>query len=206
MTNQQLAQSVWSRLGGKVDWAPVPLILAKASEAIKMVTKQLVFNNNPLAELLIKPQTLAYTAAVGETIAVPLTIDGNKYFTLSDSIVRSQNRLHAVYYIYGSDKIRMEPTNSWTSLTKLPNAHNKPYYKLEGKKIYTKIPTFNTGTNPVVVNTDENTNYGLYIEHYQYLPVSEFPFELIDVLLDALIPMLATSQPGVAQAPQPNAQ
>jgi hypothetical protein len=156
--------------------------MAKAVDAIKTVTKQLVLSNNPLARLLIKDTTASS----------PTTIDGNKSFTLSDTLVRSGERLHDVYYVISGTKYRMEPTNSWTALDNLPAKHNKGYYKIKEKKIFTKIPT-----------NDSSTSYSLYIEHYQYLSISDFPFELIDVLLEALIPML---MPPQQQQPPTNTQ
>lgn len=173
MTNQQLVQSVWSRIGGKVDWAPAPVIMAKAVDAIKTVTKQMVLTDNPLAKLLIK----------STTISSPTTVDGNKSFALSDTLVRSGQRLHSVYYDVSGTKYRMEPANSWTALDNLPAKHNKAYYKIKDKNIFTKIPT-----------NDSSTSYSLYIEHYQYLSIADFPFELIDVLLETLIPMLMPLQ------------
>ena len=115
MTHQQLVQSVWSRIGGKVDWAPAPVIMAKAVDAIKTVTKQMVLTDNPLAKLLIK----------STTISSPTTVDGNKSFALSDTLVRSGQRLHSVYYDVSGTKYRMEPANSWTALDNLPTKHNK---------------------------------------------------------------------------------
>ena len=183
MTNQQLTQSVWSRLGGKLDLAPAPLILAKANEAIKIVSKQMVLGGNPLSYNLIKSSNL--TIAGSDKM-------GFKNAALPASIIRSIDRLHAVTCVYNGTTYIMEPVRSWTALKELPDKHNKPYYKLHENTLYFRLPSNNT---PSSITT----------EHYQYLSISEFPFELIDVLLDVLIPMFAASQPAVAQAPQPNA-
>lgn len=173
MTNQELLQAVYARLGGKPDSAPEPLILAKVQEAIKSVTKELVYSGNPMSHLLIKSVThSSVTTKEGDLFYKDLTgilKTGTKFLT----VTRSDNK-------------KIEPTNSWDALSELPKKHNHPYYKWHNNRVYISVP-----------DAVAPANVTFTIEHYHYLTLSEFPYDLVDILLSALIPML------VPQAPQP---
>lgn len=272
MTHQELLQAVYTRLGGKPDSAPEPLILAKAQDAIKSVTKELVYSGNPMASLLIKRtiqnlygshsntfNSSGVNVTTNEiTVASPnnfvpgmmvvFTAHGNRvlptpishtktYFiksvdalkikvsetatgaevdltnagsgtgltvrTMSDlgfqcidldlidtDYLKTSNRLLLVRHIFDGDIHTVEPVNSWDGLETLPALHNKDYYKYDDNKIF-----FNCQSPPA-----ETTQ--VLLEHYAYLPITEFPYELVDILLNVLIPMLMPQAPQ--QEPKKN--
>lgn len=179
MTKDQLTQSVYLRLGGKYDFAPEPFILAKADEAIKRVVKQMVYGNNPMSSLFID-------SATPTIVSSPSTKMGFKYAELSDSIIRTSPKLHLATYVSSSTKYIMEPVNSWKALDTLPAQHDKAYYKIHENTLYFKLPS--------------GTADSLYIEHYQYPSLTNYPFELVDVLLDVLVPMLGPAPTEQAMA------
>lgn len=177
MTKQELLQAVYARLGGKPDSAPEPLILAKAKEAIKAVTKELVYSGHPMAVELVKQFTVTSHITKDES---------NKFFLLelSNSIyplVKTGSKLLSLTRTGVDDAgDKMDNTNSWDALETLPSIHNHPYYKWSNNKLYIRVP-----------DSPQPANVSFKIEHYAYLPLSEFPYELVDILLTALIPMLA---------------
>lgn len=182
MTNQQLLQAVYARLGGKPDSAPEPLILAKTQEAIKSVIKEVVYSGNPMSVEFVKEFTVSNLSTKD---------DSTKFFVLELSnstypLVKMGNKLLSVTRTGTAAGDKMDNTNSWDALETLPSVHNHPYYKWSNNKLYIRVPE---ATQPA--------NISFKIEHYSYLTLAEFPYELVDILLTALIPML------MPQAPQP---
>jgi hypothetical protein len=196
MKKQELLQAVYARIGGKPDFAPEPLILAKVQEAIKAVTKELVYSGNPMASLLIDS-----TGAVD-----PLEFDDDlelySYNVIQPNgpdFLKLTNKFLLVTWLgrYDEKQETIENCNSWDALETLPKLHNKPYYKWHNNKLYVAFP------EPPVDEEEDNTP-ALQVEHYAYLPLSEFPYELIDLLLNVLIPMILPTPP--AEPPKKNAK
>lgn len=179
MTNQQLLQAVYARLGGKPDSAPEPLILAKTQEAIKAVTKELVYSGHPLAVELVKQFTVSSHSTKD---------DSGKFFLLELSnstypLVKTGSKLLSLTRTAVDAGDKMDNTNSWDALETLPSIHNHPYYKWSNNKLYIRVP-----------DSPQPANVSFKIEHYAYLPLSEFPYELVDILLTALIPMMVPQE------------
>lgn len=244
MKQQELLQAVYARLGGKPDSAPEPLILAKAQEAIKSVTKELVYSGNPMATELIT--TSRYEMPTFDEINYE--DEGSGFFVIDLknpveedaglSVVKTSDKLKSVYMklvgelnldmgtyevpnqiqvdlggfinpawinldfgtfdnasILKNRKI-LEPCNSWDGLESLPFAHNKSYYKYHGNKLYIGLGMYDK-IRKYEADKSEGGSSEIEVEHFHYLPLSKFPYELIDILLAALIPML------MPMAPQP---
>lgn len=191
MTKQQLLQAVYARLGGKPDFAPEPLIIAKAREAIKMVTKEIVYSGNPLSHLLI-----------GRSEELDLSSGDELEFFEEDlnsidlDLVKISPKFNSVIWTgrWDGNEETMESCNSWDALETLPKLHNKPYYKWHNNKIYVSLPDVPLSGEDEI-NEGEVNVCSLIIEHYAYLPLEDFPYELIDVLLNALIPMIVPAPP-----------
>jgi hypothetical protein len=237
MTNQELLQAVYARLGGKPDMAPEPLILAKVQDAIKSLSKELVYSGNPMSTLLVK------------TVEKPLEVDaeGSGFFVadLSDfEVIKTGDKLKSVFMKVVGDlnldlgtftvsnqllidlggfvnpawqtidfgtfnnpsvlrnrKI-IQPTNSWDALETLPWAHNKSYYKYHNNKLYISLGIYDKVRKYYAEEESVGGESVIEIEHFCYLPLSEFPYELVDVLLNALVPMLMPQAPQ--QEPKKN--
>lgn len=176
MKKYELLQSVYARLNGKPEGMPEPMILAKADSAIKAVVKQLVYSNSPVADLFIKATTLTPSGQ---------TKNGLPFVDLPDSILQQGKRLHLVSYKIGGMSpamVPMEPVNSWGALETLPALHKKPYYRLHENTIYYKLPP------DVFISS-------IYVESHKYPGLENFPFELVDILLEVLMPMLGLEPP-----------
>ncbi len=185
MTATQLLQSVYSYFGGRKPQNLVePVVLAKAVDAIKMLTKELVYTGSPMAELLLKERTSASSPAV--TLVTSPTKNGFRYADLSaiDHVRLPNNRLKTISHLNATNvRTLMEPVNSWYALEAMPDRHCKSYYKWHGNTLYVNFPT-----------TGADFTNGLVIEHYEYLSITDFPYELIDLLLAKLVPMLMGPQ------------
>jgi hypothetical protein len=256
MTNQELLQAVYARLGGKPDFAPEPLIIAKAQEAVKSVAKELVYSGHPMSshfitstEYEIPAYTELNTADEGsgffivdlendepigplgegeepvpkEKRVIKTTVDKLKTvymkltgefvldmgtFTISNDLLVDLGGFvnpawttidFGTFNSLSITKNRkiIEPCNSWSGLETLPFIHNKSYYKYHGNKLYISLSVYDKVRKYYADEPEVGGTSVIEVEHYHYLPLSEFPYQLIDVLLTALLPML------MPQAPQP---
>lgn len=135
---------------------------------------------------------IAYSSSGSGTITCYKIIDrkgGINYADIPDSVVRFGNRLHLVKYQSNGDEYFMEPVNSWFGLEALPQTSNKALYKLKEKQLFYRLPQ---NVSP--------SNGTIYIEHYKYVELNDYPFELVDMLIDQLIQTMAPSN----QAPPTN--
>lgn len=235
MTQQELLQAVYARLGGKPDSAPEPLILAKVQEAIKSVTKELVYSGHPMATELIK--TSEYEMPTFDQINYE--DEGSGFFVIdlqNSAVVKTSDKLKSVYMkLVGDLNLDMgtyeisnqllvdlggfqnpawttidfgtfnnpsvlrnrkviEPCNSWSGLESLPFIHNKSYYKYHNNKLYLSLSIYDK-IRKYEADNSEGGSSKIEVEHFHYLTLAEFPYELVDVLLAALIPMLMPQAP-----------
>lgn len=160
---------------------PEPALLGLADVALKIVTKEIVYSNAfPINSWIL---TDTPTLESGTKM-------GFKYANVPSDYIKTGDRLHLVCYVLTGTKYQIEPVKSWNALETLPDKHNKSYYRLHDNTLYFKFPT---GTTPD----------SLYVEHYQYPSLSEFPYEMVDALVGKVMSLLS----GPAQAPpQPDAQ
>lgn len=186
MTEQFFLQTVYSYLGGKKgDTLSEPVLLAKGEDAIKILVKELVYSGNPMAERFLVERTSASTPAV--TLVTSPTKNGFMYASLSSiSHVRTpNNRLKTVSHISASNVYTlMEPVNSWYALEKMPARHCRSYYRWHGNTLYVKFASGADYTN------------GLWVEHYEYVGITSFPADLIDLLMAKLLPMIMPQNEG----------
>ena len=203
MTKQELLQAVYARIGGKPDFAPEPLILAKVQEAIKSVTKELVYSGNPMSSLLIDTESLSLSNE-GLTPDTKLNFWAAETPEFSTKFLKILPKFSLVTWYpeeVGSLPETVEPANSWDALETLPDLHRKPYYKWHNNTLYVNVPT------PIPAEgeePEEETVLDVDVEHYAYLPLSEFPYELVDLLLNVLVPMILPTPP--AEPPKKNAK
>lgn len=171
MTKLQLLEAFYSRIGGKPDEFPEPLVLGKADQAMKTVAKELVYSMHPSSHLFIREFAVGPISTKDET---------TKFFTHelgATGIMKTSNKFLS---LIKSDGKKMEPTNSWDALETLPVAHNQPYYKWSNNRLYISLPD-----NPAPANVT------FKIQHYAYPEtLSNFPYELVDILVNALLASL----------------
>lgn len=163
MTKLQLLEAFYARLGGKPDELPEPFVLGKAEEAIKALSKELVFSANPNAHLLIKRHSFSAITAK----------EGGLFYADLPGIIKTGSKFLTVTR---NDNMKIEPTNSWDALSELPKKHNHPYYKWNNNRIYVSVQ-----------DTSAPANITFTVEHYSYLTLSEFPYELVDMLVNAIL-------------------
>lgn len=190
MTEAQLLQSVYNHLGSRDEstW-PAPFVLAKAKDAIKLLVKELVYSSNPLSRVFVAKRTFA-APSVGDFGFYVISLNSSSLALdagESDFIgyVINNRKFVTVSFIDGSaNKTTMEPAFSWLALDTMPVRHCKSYYKVEGNTLYMK---FHTGAV---------FSGGIQIENYEYPTITNYPFELIDLLLGKLVPMLVQQSGG----------
>lgn len=182
INTNDLILKVSSRISDTVDGDTVLLIEQNIPTSIARVTKQVAMMKPKGHELLLKEQTIDGDLVTdanleGYTSYKVVDIDTN----LTRQIVADQ-KFHSVRVkpSTGTTSHRAFPMQSMAAIG-LSTVHGKPCYFVEYPYMYFKYPTgFTLSTASDAVK----------ITHYAYLPLSEFPIELEDFLVDDLLNLL----------------
>jgi hypothetical protein len=102
-------------------------------------------------------------------------LTGIPYLKLAD-------RFRLVEHITPGDIHTIEPVNSWDALETLTDLHQKDYYRYHNNTLYLNCRS----------GIDASTTVA--VEHYEYLPLTEFPYELVDLLVTAMMASIMPKQ------------
>lgn len=191
MTKQEFLQVLYAQMGGKPA-LPEPFLVGMADIALKILTKEIIYSGSPLVTSWLAPDSTEETGtlSIGEDPKLGFT-----YVDVPSSFIKTGDRLHLVTYIKDGDKFTVEPAKSWIALETMPAKHGKAYYKLHDNTLYFK---FQLDAEEEEIIPDD-----IYVEHYKYPSLENFPYELVDLLAGKVISMLAPKQE--VPVPQPNA-
>ena len=171
MNRNNLISKIASRINNTIDGDTVLLLEQHLTPAINTVCKKLVQSRSPYARhLLFDPevvedteQKLGYEFVDLSAMDFVFEMDELHRIALLDTELEELQKVHQA--------------KSFVSM-RMAEAHNVPYYKLEGMSLYLSIPS-----------TAERTG-GILISHYKYPSITDFPDELEEFLIAELLPLL----------------
>lgn len=185
INTNNLILKIASRIQDVIDGDTVLLIEQNIPTAILRVTKQLAATKAPGHEMLLKTGVITNSDDVGGLAEYPggdATYAVKKFSVddLSYKIVLNENFHDLTLISSASGNYKVHGVNSLSALS-LSGIHGKPCYFIKYPDVFVAHPV--TGAVP-------NAEDGFEVTHYTYLPLSLFPDQLEDYLVDDLINLL----------------
>lgn len=162
MNRNNLINQIVSRIDDKFDGDTVLFVEQYLEAVLREVSRMIVYSG-----MEARRDLLATSVPLSKSTAT----DGRLYVDIStQNFIYNGDKLEEVIVVADDDsESQAQPVNNWFGLDYLPTLHDYSYYKLHQERLW--------------IGSHTGTFKNVTITHYKYLDATDFPENLIDMVV-----------------------